>query len=112
MLLSILSVLNIVCALILFVTAASRINDIAMRQWSVGWLARRAGLLLVAAWALLLLFGFVDPSLASSVLIVGVTLCWLTTPNMVPWWRYVSGLFNHSELHVCEKCSSDDEEHA
>lgn len=95
-----LNILNIVCALILLATAVPRINDIRMDQWSLGWCARRVGLLLVSIWTVMFLLRLIGPlPPTASVLIVGVTLCWLTTPGMVPWWRYVSGMFSHHEMH-------------
>lgn len=101
-----LTIINVACAVILLMTAVSRLNDISRRQCSVGWMVRRLGLLLVAIWSLMLLLGMVRPLPHATILIAGVTLCWLTTLHQPPWWRYISGQFTHMERgrrHTDEK---------
>lgn len=80
---------------IVVLTAASRIRDIS----AIGkrWMVRRLGLLLVGAAALssaaapLLGYSNSFPTWRSVFLIWGFALCWLTTPQLPPWWAYING---------------------
>ena len=81
-------------AIILF-TALARLNDIT----AIGtrWFVRRIGYLLAAGGSLAViaapLMGYATsfPSWRVMFLFWGIALAWITTPNMPPWWKYVSG---------------------
>lgn len=80
---------------ILALTAVARVHDITASGGR--WFVRRMGLILVAAAAVALAFapmlGYTAsfPSWRQVALYWGVALTWITTPNMPPWWQYVSG---------------------
>lgn len=80
---------------IIVITALARINDITAT--GKRWFFRRLGLLLVAGGALslgvapLLGYSLGFPSWTNLVLYYGMATTWITTPNMPPWWKYVSG---------------------
>lgn len=85
-------------AVIVLITALARVNDIKPEQSSKRWHVRRAGLILAgvgamsfltAPWSTPELF----PSWKSVILLWGLALAWLTTPNMPPWWKYITGEF-------------------
>ena len=76
-------------------SAAARLLDIT--ELGKRWLVRRIGMILVAsgAWALIVspLLGYSNsfPTWRTSCMYWGFALSWLTTPNMPPWWKYISG---------------------
>jgi hypothetical protein len=90
--------LSLPACVIILITALARLNDIKPAQSSARWHVRRAGLMLagVAAmsfmttpWTSPPLF----PSWKAVMLMYGLALAWLTTPNMPPWWKYITGEF-------------------
>lgn len=80
---------------VLAVTAAARLQDISGR--GKRYFFRRLGMILVGAGcgALLLapILGYSNsfPTWRGAVVYLGMALAWVTTPNMPPWWRYISG---------------------
>lgn len=76
-------------------TAAARLYDIT--ELGKRWHVRRLGMILVASGALALavapLLGYSNsfPTWRGSCIYWGFALSWLTTPNMPPWWKYISG---------------------
>lgn len=86
---------------IIGITAIVRLNDIT----AVGkrWFVRRLGMILVGMSAVTLItapiLGYAGsfPSWRSVLLYWGVALTWLTTPNMPPWWKYISGGYRLSK---------------
>lgn len=92
------SILSYVVALpalaVILITAIARVNDIDKALTSKRWQVRRAGLSIVAgASATLLVAPLVGAfmSWGTAALIWGFALTWLTTPEMPPWWRWISG---------------------
>ncbi len=79
--------------LVIFLTAVSRINDITSTQKR--YQLRRIGLTMsavgAAGIAIAPLFGSDMPSWRGVMMTWGWALTWLTTPNMPPWWKYISG---------------------
>lgn len=76
------------------ITAVARLNDIDQEDTSKRWHVRRAGLSIVAASSAAMLFApvmGVHMSLGCVALAWGFALTWLTTPEMPPWWRWISG---------------------
>lgn len=77
------------------VTAAARLHDIT--EIGKRWFVRRLGMILVASGALalavapLLNYSNSFPTWRGCCLYWGFALAWLTTPNMPPWWKYISG---------------------
>lgn len=87
--------------LVIVLTALARAYDI--KDLSARGFARKMGMILVAASAASLL---VSPLLGYSMsfplwrhvmLYWGFALAWLTTPNMPPWWKYISGEYKLKE---------------
>lgn len=80
---------------IIGLTAAARLHDII--ELGKRWFIRRLGMILVASGALALivapLLGYSNsfPTWRDSCMYWGFALSWLTTPNMPPWWKYISG---------------------
>lgn len=85
-------------SVVVLITALARLNDIKPDQKGKRWHVRRAGLILAgigamsfigSPWAHSPLF----PSWKAVMLMYGLALAWLTTPNMPPWWKYITGEF-------------------
>lgn len=80
---------------IIMITAMARLRDI--QHMGKRWQLRRLGLIFVGSGALVFCIDpFVGrlemfPSWKTTLLSWGFALSWLTTPNMPPWWRYISG---------------------
>lgn len=77
-------------------TALARVNDIKKENSGWQWQLRRVGLTLVGTAAVVGVYSPITdpttyPTWKGLVLYYGFALTWLTTPNMPPWWRYVSG---------------------
>lgn len=80
---------------IIIITAIARAYDIMDTTWR--GFARKIGMILVASSAASLLaaplLGYFGsfPLWRNVMLYWGFALAWLTTPNMPPWWKYISG---------------------
>lgn len=80
---------------IIMLTAMARAQDI--RGNDLRSFARRMGFILAGAGAFSLalapVLGYSNsfPSWRAVTLYWGFALTWLTTPNMPPWWSYISG---------------------
>jgi uncharacterized membrane protein len=90
------------CSIILL-TAIARVNDMSAEARSWKWHLRKLGFILsgTAAVAYLTIPFTVAahwPAWSSVMLAWGVATAWLTTPNMIPWWRYISGEFRKKDL--------------
>lgn len=89
-------VLCIIAAVLIFVTAVARLNDIKREQRSKRWWARRVGLMLVSVSMFMMIMSYftvATPHWNSFMRITGLwgfALTWLTTPGMPPWWKYIS----------------------
>ena len=93
--------------IIMAVTALARLDDIAPEQASKRWQSRRAGLIFTIAGvgaigleplAKITSHGVIDfPSWGHVLLHWGVALTWITTPNMPPWWKYMTGQASSTE---------------
>lgn len=86
--------LSTAALLVIWLTAVARVNDITAsgRRWHL----RRLGLVLCGTVAVVLiaapLFPPVDfPTWNEVLLRWGFAITWFTTPNMPPWWQYISG---------------------
>lgn len=85
-------------ALVCLLTAIARVNDIGVQDMSMRWHVRRLGLTLAAAGAVMMMAapfsgGGVPITWRTVFLIWGVAMVWLTTPEMPPWWHYITGEF-------------------
>lgn len=83
--------LAIVC-----VTAVARANDIGTDKVEWRWQIRRMGLSIVASASAIAMLGPLAalaayPTWMTVALYWGFALVWLTTPEMPPWWRWISG---------------------
>jgi hypothetical protein len=96
--------LSAVALMLIGITALARLNDLSSDLTSKRWQVRRVGLIMVGASAVGLLFEplivyfnghpMLDfPTWREVMLRWGMTLVWITTPHMPPWWRYVSGQY-------------------
>lgn len=82
--------------LAIIVTCVARLDDIGLEQRAANWQARRLGLILTAVGCIYLLLGpfsedVIFPGWIGGMIAWGVTLTWVTTPNMVPWWKFITG---------------------
>lgn len=79
---------------IILITAIARVNDISKELQSKRWQVRRVGLSVAAGASAALLaapLAGAYMSWGTTALIWGFALTWLTTPEMPPWWRWISG---------------------
>lgn len=79
---------------VILVTAVARVNDISPNKTSKRWQFRRAGLSISAGTAAAFLavpLANANISWGTVAMLWGFALTWLTTPEMPPWWRWVSG---------------------
>ena len=79
---------------IILITAIARVNDISKKLQSKRWQVRRVGLSVSAGASAALLVAPLAGAYMSwgmAALIWGFALTWLTTPEMPPWWRWISG---------------------
>ena len=80
---------------IIILTAIARAYDIKDQSWR--GFTRKMGMILIASSSLSLLmspllgYTMSFPLWRNVMLYWGFALAWLTTPNMPPWWKYVSG---------------------
>ena len=87
-------------SLVVAITALARVNDIGPEKMQMHWHVRRLGLIMAGAGAVMLMatpFGETPayPTWRVVVLVWGMALTWLTTPNMPPWWHYVTGEYRN-----------------
>lgn len=87
-------------SLVVAITALARVNDIGPEKIQMRWHVRRLGLIMAGAGAVMLMatpFGETPayPTWRVVVFVWGVALAWLTTPNMPPWWHYVTGEYRN-----------------
>ena len=79
---------------IILITAIARVNDISKELQSKRWQVRIVGLSVAAGASAALLaapLAGAYMSWGTTALIWGFALTWLTTPEMPPWWRWISG---------------------
>ena len=81
---------------IILTTVLARLDDINLEQTSRSWQLRRLGFILVGSGTLqLALAPFGEhpkfPSWIGVMMAWGVALTWFTTPNMPPWWKFITG---------------------
>ncbi len=83
---------SIIPLAVLAVTAVARVNDISPEKLEARWHVRRAGLSIVAAAAVALILspGTYTASWKDVALYVGMAMTWVTTPQMPPWWKYIT----------------------
>lgn len=82
--------------LVLAVTAIARVNDIGKDKVETRWHIRRMGLSVVAGASVIALLGpgvglAAYPTWETVGMYWGFALTWLTTPEMPPWWKWISG---------------------
>lgn len=82
--------------IVLAVTAIARVNDIGKDKVETRWHVRRMGLSVVAGASVIALLGpavglYAFPTWETVGMYWGFALTWLTTPEMPPWWKWISG---------------------
>ena len=84
--------ISVIPLAVLAVTAVARVNDISPEKLETRWHVRRAGLSIVAAAAVALILspGTYTASWKDVALYVGMAMTWVTTPQMPPWWKYIT----------------------
>lgn len=108
-------ILSWLCSLpalgIVIITAVARLDDIKPEQHQKRWQMRRWGLMLTAIGAATVAInpifaGWSSMSWRGAMLFWGFALTWLTTPEMPPWWRFITGSYKTKkvvaevEIHV------------
>lgn len=88
--------LTVPALIIIVITAYARVNDIGPDKIGIRWELRKIGLILAGMGAVTILTapfstGAFYPTWRGLVLIWGFSLTWLTTPEMPPWWDYITG---------------------
>lgn len=96
-------VLMIPSCLVILMTALARVNDMTIAHTSWKWQLRKLGFIIAGTASVAYLslpFGDFPrfPQWAAVMLSYGVSFSWITTPNMIPWHRYVSGEFRKKDL--------------
>ena len=86
---------SFVSAIILLVTAVARLNDLDLhRIRTIKGYVRGAGMVCVGVasvfYVLAPFYGHEVMSIHLTVLLIGMALSWITTPNQPPWWRYIT----------------------
>lgn len=90
-------------------TALARINSIKHSDVSPRWHVRRLGLILAMSMCVSYIIGpllahmlgkSAWPSWREATFFLSVWLIWLTTPNMPPWHRFISGNFKTLDVQV------------
>lgn len=89
-------ILSLIPAFVILVTAVARLNDIKRTQNSKRWWIRRVGLLFVSVSMVMFVASYFTIGTPYWNLVMkflglwGFALTWLTTPNMKPWWQWIS----------------------
>lgn len=78
------------------ITALARVNDIKPNKNTWLWQLRRMGLTLAFATAVAFMYAPFSstplfPTWLGTLMFWGVFFTWLTTPNMPPWHKYITG---------------------
>lgn len=86
--------------MIVIITCIARVNDIGRSNKEMHWHFRRLGFVLVggaSGWLLLSpMWDFSYAGEAGVTFFFGQAMVWVTTPNMPPWWRYITGEFRQA----------------
>jgi hypothetical protein len=90
-------------SLINLITCVARVNDMSSHDHDWRWHLRKLGFIVAGTASVAFLtqpftLGARFPSWSAVMLAWGVAASWFTTPNMVPWWRYISGEFRQKDL--------------
>lgn len=88
---------SILPLLIVIITCIARVNDIGRTSKELRWHFRRLGFVFVggaSGWMLLSpMWDFAYVGESGLTFLIGQSMVWVTTPNMPPWWRYITGEF-------------------
>jgi len=90
--------ISTICLVLIALTALARVNDIPFGNTSARWQVRRLGFIMVLAACVGITIapwiedsGCTWPAWRAVMMHMGVLAVWMTTPNMPPWFRYISG---------------------
>jgi len=80
---------NLVCLILIAATMLARGNDL---RWKKGlhWNARLIGFIMAGFAPFGMAIFDRHPSISLTLFMVGVTLVFLTTPYMPPWWKWIT----------------------
>lgn len=89
-------VLSVPPGIVIMITAWCRVTDMSACNLGWHWQARKVGLALAGSGAAAVMVApftthQLFPGWEVLIMMWGFALAWLTTPNMVPWWRYITG---------------------
>lgn len=89
--------------LVILLTAIARVNDMSAESRSWRWHIRKLGFIMAGTASVAFMTApftmhSAFPTWGAVMLATGVAASWLTTPNMIPWWRYISGEFRQKDL--------------
>lgn len=102
------------CAVLLFIIATVRLNDLR-REWnSKRWWVRRCGFLMVmvgSGGTVASYFTLFTPHWYEIVRLLmygGVALAWITTPNQPPFWKYIARRDPPAPVCTCSGSAAGD----
>lgn len=101
---TLIDILCVAAGLFLLFTAIARLNDIKRRKPGARWWVRRIGLLLVSVSMVMLIASYFTVAtpywndIMRTSGLWGFCFTWLTTPNMVPWWKWISKYDPNAEV--------------
>ena len=92
------AVLMIPPCMVILLTVLARANDIGPENMHWAWQVRRMGLVMAGSGAIMYMFspwvtGGEPVPWRAVTLAYGVGLAWLATPNLPPWWDYITGAY-------------------
>lgn len=95
-------IISLPAAIMVLLTALARINDIGPEKSSWIWQMRRIGLALLGAGTFTLAVApFTDnkvyPTWIGVSLLWGLAATWFASPNLPPWWQYISGELDNTD---------------
>lgn len=99
---------GLIALTVVLVTAVARLNDIGRHQMSKRWHVRRLGFIMVVVGCVTvgaapLYSGQIGFHWTALTLFWGYALTYFTTPNMPPWWRYITGEYREKKEVVLPK---------
>lgn len=94
--------------IVILLTSIARVNDMGVGSLDWRGQLRKLGFIMSGTAAVAFLSvpftaNTYWPTWKAVMLAYGVAAAWVTTPNMIPWWRYISGEFRQKDLEKMSK---------